>query len=494
MMDTIEKRGAVWAVLAESGEVLGEYATQEEAAERLRQVEAAKSAEVAKAIENDDTVKIQDRRDRAVQRLDRVGLRVDAGSVRELANGMVELWGVATRVGVFEYEDEGPTGVRREYRSTEEVMRRGSLATLVGVPFTIDHPEDGSDVHSGNAASLTHGWVLDVEPVGDLIRAKIRVATDAAKAAIAAGKIELSCGYTANIDAKSGVSPKGEPFDAMQRDIVYNHLALVDFARAGHVARLHLDGVSVQRETAVPGAQPMKSFKLVHTDGRKLDLPAVLALGMLTASADPKADAAEVATVTIEQDGEVVSLVLPKGMVDEIAKMIGLLPAEAPAAPPADAPAGEAPPAEEPPMDAKADAAMKRIADKAAADAIARYDARNRERSKVERQAVLVLDSGYAWERATTAQIMVDVISKVDAAKADEAAALAKASRNDDRAMGRLDAMFDASIAAHKSAADSSATLMGALLGAAVHDSAPARKDPRQAMIDRRSKRAAANE
>lgn len=464
--DKIEKRGEVWSVLSLTGEVLGEHATEGAALEQLRAIEAAKAKADAAPAKGD------------VFRVDRLALRIDAGTLRRLDNGMVEAWGVATRVGVFDYDaPEMPGGVFREYRPPEEVMDAESVATLIGVPFTIDHPPDG--VTSSNATDLTHGWVLDVRPDGDLIHAKVRIASDAAQAAIKAGMVELSCGYRAQIDDESGTTPKGEPYDGVQRKIRYNHLALVDFARAGHVARLRMDGLRVQREPT-PREQPMKIYKL-HMDGKVINLPQVLALGLIAAADEPRGDAIETANLTIESGGESVTLVLPVGMVEEINKMLGITPASEaatpamePAAPPAEAPPAEAPPAdkrdEDPPAEdpeKKMDnAKIEVIAKRIAAAEIAKYDGQHRERAAIERQASRVLDSGYTWDRADTLAILADVVAKVDPARADEAKALAKVAKADERARGRLDGMFADAIRSHRDAQDSSGGLMVAVTGA----------------------------
>jgi hypothetical protein len=58
---------------------------------------------------------------------------------------------------------------------------------------------------------------------------------------------ELSCGYTLNLDETPGTTPTGEHYDAIQRDIVYNHIAIVPHGRAG-VARLNMDGDQITDE------------------------------------------------------------------------------------------------------------------------------------------------------------------------------------------------------------------------------------------------------
>jgi hypothetical protein len=55
---------------------------------------------------------------------------------------------------------------------------------------------------------------------------------------------ELSCGYSLNLDETPGTTPAGEGYDAIQRDSVYNHIAIVPHGRAG-IARLNMDGSQI---------------------------------------------------------------------------------------------------------------------------------------------------------------------------------------------------------------------------------------------------------
>ena len=73
---------------------------------------------------------------------------------------------------------------------------------------------------------------------GDNVRAEIIIHnTDAMKQS---GLRELSLGYNLRLEETPGVW-EGQPYDAIQRDIVINHLALVGQARAGEQARLNID-------------------------------------------------------------------------------------------------------------------------------------------------------------------------------------------------------------------------------------------------------------
>ena len=62
---------------------------------------------------------------------------------------------------------------------------------------------------------------------------------------------ELSMGYTATLEMQDGVTPDGEPYDAVQRDLRMNHLAVVAAARGGSSLRLGDNHSTSTQETAM---------------------------------------------------------------------------------------------------------------------------------------------------------------------------------------------------------------------------------------------------
>lgn len=156
------------------------------------------------------------------------------------SQGFLKVEGYATRTGIFEYVmDDG--SIRKELRPADEVFKQESLESLSSVPVTNDHPP--FMVHADNARAYTVGFtsekvtrdekfvkvgmtVIDLATIGEMK---------------AAGKVQLSCGYTCDVEEAPGVF-NGEPYDAVQKDIRYNHLAIVDRGRAGPDVRARLDG------------------------------------------------------------------------------------------------------------------------------------------------------------------------------------------------------------------------------------------------------------
>jgi Uncharacterized protein conserved in bacteria (DUF2213) len=174
------------------------------------------------------------------------------GERRATPQGGVEVHANMTRVGVFKYRQ--PDGsIRRELRSPDEVFDPDSLATLAHAPRTIDHPDK---VTPSNWKRVSIGHVAG-EPVqeGKFVAGHIRI-QDAHGIELAdAGKLrELSCGYECKLDPTSG-EYEGEPYDAIQRNIRYNHVAAgpEGWGRAGSEVRMHLDsGTSVSVDADAP--------------------------------------------------------------------------------------------------------------------------------------------------------------------------------------------------------------------------------------------------
>ena len=172
-------------------------------------------------------------------------------------NGFLVDTPVVARLGVQVYYTEDGRTVR-EFRPAEEVFKDESLASYQGKPMTLDHVF----VNSENAKEVVVGSVTGkAEPLGSSVIAPIVVYDNTAiQEAMAGNAKELSVGYSAIIDETPGWgdpitgeyvlksdgdqfdAPDGwQEFDAIQRDIKVNHLAMVYRGRAG-IAKLNMDG------------------------------------------------------------------------------------------------------------------------------------------------------------------------------------------------------------------------------------------------------------
>ena len=172
-------------------------------------------------------------------------------------NGFLVDTPVVARLGVQVYYTEDGRTVR-EFRPAEEVFKDESLASYQGKPMTMDHVF----VNSENAKEVVVGSVTGkAEPLGSSVVAPIVIYDNTAiQEAMAGNAKELSVGYSAILDETPGWgdpitgeyvlksdgdqfdAPEGwQEFDAIQRDIKVNHLAMVYRGRAG-IAKLNMDG------------------------------------------------------------------------------------------------------------------------------------------------------------------------------------------------------------------------------------------------------------
>ena len=170
---------------------------------------------------------------------------------------------IVTSVGVFTYKNLDGS-MSRELRLPEEVFARDSLNSMKLKPMTNNHPaekvtpENAKALQIGSLGNNPSDWVDNYgikfpEEMGrgssgsDGFHVSVDLTiTDAAaiKEVEENGKFALSMGYACEIEETTGVWC-GMNYDAIQRNIRYNHCALVDGARAGDAARIRLDSSDI---------------------------------------------------------------------------------------------------------------------------------------------------------------------------------------------------------------------------------------------------------
>lgn len=189
---------------------------------------------------------------------------------------------IVTSIGVFTYKRADGT-VQRELRLPEEVFATGTLNSMKLKPVTLNHPTelvttDNADklqVGSlGDNPSWTKEWHdRNWTEVTDGINCAIDMIVTKKDAidAILNGKQALSMGYTCDLEvAEPGATWCGIEYDFIQRNIRYNHCAIVDSARAGDNAKIELrqdseDAVLEDIVTKTDGGKSM--LKKINLDG-----------------------------------------------------------------------------------------------------------------------------------------------------------------------------------------------------------------------------------
>jgi hypothetical protein len=127
----------------------------------------------------------------------------------------------------------------------------------------------GKPITIGHRAFVTADNAAQVAPVGSVLSAGRQdgnnIIADIVIYNLDTSARELSCGYTLDLDETPGTTPEGEHYDAIQRNIVYNHCAIVPKGRAG-VARLNMDGSQVVDEE-----NPKEDKKMAEMTKIRLD-------------------------------------------------------------------------------------------------------------------------------------------------------------------------------------------------------------------------------
>jgi hypothetical protein len=178
--------------------------------------------------------------------------RFDIGELKNVETtqqGYLKAPVYATRTGVFVYRKADGSTIR-ELRHPDEIFNPKSLATLKSVPLTNEHPPElltpentkqyivgvtGEDVGTEDNFVTAIATIMDKQAIDDVNN----------------GKKEVSCGYVCELDESPG-EWEGEPYDVIQRNPVYNHLALVTRGRAGPDVKLRIDSADAVQCESMP--------------------------------------------------------------------------------------------------------------------------------------------------------------------------------------------------------------------------------------------------
>ncbi|WP_052262810.1 DUF2213 domain-containing protein [Chromobacterium violaceum] len=124
--------------------------------------------------------------------------------------------------------DAGSNGQVQIHRRDDEVFRPETLASFEGKSVTIDHPDDWvtpenwKELSVGVVQNVRRGEGLDQ----DLLIADLLITDAEAIELVRKGLRQVSCGYDADYVQET-------PGNGYQRNIIGNHVALVDRGRAG---------------------------------------------------------------------------------------------------------------------------------------------------------------------------------------------------------------------------------------------------------------------
>lgn len=182
-----------------------------------------------------------------VQLFDTIAL--DTSKVRRTRHGYLVADVLAARTGIQHYVGseigKPDMGAVRVYRSPDEVFNKDeTMRSFTSLPITLDHPPEL--VTSRNWKQFARGYTgEEVARDGEFVRVPLIIQDQGAIDAVERGQRELSFGYTCDLDFITGKTPDGQDYDAVQKNLRGNHLAIVSTGRAGSHCRIgdESDGV-----------------------------------------------------------------------------------------------------------------------------------------------------------------------------------------------------------------------------------------------------------
>jgi hypothetical protein len=166
---------------------------------------------------------------------------VTVAGTRRTGDGYLIADAKAVRTGIQLYAGsevgKPEMAVVRVYRSEGEVRSADSLRSFSHAPVTVDHPAQA--VTADNWKQLAVGEVSTAATWdGNRISLPLILKEASAIEVVNGGKRELSAGYTCDLVWEGGKTADGQSFDAQQKNIRANHVAIVDRGRAGSECRI----------------------------------------------------------------------------------------------------------------------------------------------------------------------------------------------------------------------------------------------------------------
>jgi hypothetical protein len=198
----------------------------------------------------------------------------DEAKVRYTADGYLVAQPRIARTGIQVYRGSecmrDDVDVVRVYRPAEEVFNNDYLHSLTHRPVTLDHPPEPLKADNWKKYAVGHTGD-EVLRDGNMIRVPMVLMDSNAIAAYENGTKQLSVGYDCDLDWSPGTLEDGGAYDAVQRNIRANHLAVVAAARGG--ADLSIGDNQPTTDDDGNGKElPMNTFRTLTVDGFQVQL------------------------------------------------------------------------------------------------------------------------------------------------------------------------------------------------------------------------------
>lgn len=173
-----------------------------------------------------------------------------------------------TKEGVFPYlgkqisSELEPDKIYMVYRPARELTAEETIESFNGVPFIDEHEMigEGFTKYDDRPAG---GVLFNVKADGGMLKGDFKIFSEELQEEIENGKKELSLGYLCDYELEKGVW-NGQRYDAVQKNIRGNHVALVNHGRMGSDVRVYdraitMDALNITQEISAVAESPNES-------------------------------------------------------------------------------------------------------------------------------------------------------------------------------------------------------------------------------------------
>ena len=215
------------------------------------------------------------------QFIDRFKLTDEDFASVETGEGYLIVNARISRSGIYKYNAselgfDQSEGVVNVYRPPSEVFDSVSLSSFALKPVTDDHPpvlvnSENHDIYSKG----TSGDRIFRDWDSDHVRAKLRIHDKELIGKVKSGKVEVSNGYMADIielDEETLDEETGETYRFVQKNIIGNHIAIVDFGRAGSSCRVGINDSLFPNKKIEVNKNIEKMKRTIVIDGLNVEL------------------------------------------------------------------------------------------------------------------------------------------------------------------------------------------------------------------------------
>ncbi|WP_287146270.1 DUF2213 domain-containing protein [Enterococcus faecalis] len=219
-----------------------------------------------------------------------------------------------TRPGVFPYR-RTDGGLSMEAKLPDELFSKTTVLSANAKPMTDDHPTEPVTAANYNKYSkgMTHN---DAHVLDNKLLVSFTITDAETIKKINDGKRELSIGFQADVSKETGVY-NGMQYDSVQRNMLINHIAIVDEGRAGPEVAIRGDSVAFMIDSKDKQTGGNNMSKLI-IDSKEFEVDSIVKAKF--ESLEAKLDAAEQRKANVEKlEGERDAL---KAQIDKLNKEI----------------------------------------------------------------------------------------------------------------------------------------------------------------------------